>query len=237
MVQFNLLPDIKQQFIKARQSQRVVITVASIVAVACIFILVVMFTVVNVLQKKHLKDVNNDITKYNSQLQTDPNLPKILTVQNQLKTLPGLHASKPVTSRLFDAKDKKGYLSKIVPAKVNISQLNIDFGLHTMIFTGDADSISTINQFVDTLKFTTYTLPGVTVAKDAFPSVVLGSFARTEKGATYTINLTYDPAIFNSSANPNLVVPSKITTRSSTDKPSDLFKPVPTTPTTDQGGQ
>lgn len=224
MIQFNLLPDIKQQFIKAKRTQGLVTTIAFIVGAGCIAILVLLFLVVDVLQKAHLDAVNKDITKYTNQLNSNTDLPKILTVQNQLKSLPKLFAQRPVVSRLFDD------LSKIIPQGVNVASFAIDYGQHTMSFTGNANSLDTVNQFVDTLKFTTYTTPNNSTPVKAFNSVVLGSFGRADKGsANYIISLSYDPAIFDSSQVPQLNVPNITSTRSSTDEP--IFKDLPKTTT------
>lgn len=229
MIQFNLLPDVKLEYIKTKRSQQVVTSAAILVGAASLAILILFFFIVNVVQKKHLKDVDKDIASYSQQLKNNQELPKILTVQNQLNALPALHAAKPVTSRLF------GYLSKVVPNKASVSQLSIDFAQNTMTITGSADSIVTVNQFVDTLKFTTLSTSTDGNSSKPFSKVVLGTFSPGEKGTTFTITLAFDHNIFESGVNPDLVVPKITTTRSETDKPTDLFKPSPTTKTT--GGQ
>ncbi len=151
MIQFNLLPNVKLEFIKAQRLKRAILSVAVIVSGASLLLLVLLFLAVDVFQKQYLKSVNNDIQTNSAKLQSITDIDKVLTIQNQLISLPGLHASKPVTSRLFT------YLKQIVPDKVKISQLDIDFDQHTLTFTGSADELSTVNKFVDTLKFTTYT--------------------------------------------------------------------------------
>ena len=227
MIQFNLLPDVKLQYIKARRMQHLVTTLAAMVTALSLFIMIVLFLVVNVLQKKHLKDVNKDISSYTAQLNDSQDLPKILTVQNQLKSLPNLLAQRPVTSRLF------GYLPKIIPDKVSISQISVDFQQNTISFTGSADSIETINKLVDTLKFTTYTTPDNDTPANAFSNVVLSNFGSSSKGgASYSINASFDEAIFNSADTPKLTVPEITTTRSTTSEP--LFK-APLQSTTQSG--
>lgn len=213
MIQFNLLPDVKQEFIKTKRTQRLVLTVAILVAGFCVFIMVVLFVVVNILQKTHLSDVNKDIKSSIDELNSNQELPKILTVQNQLKSIPGLMAQRPVVTRL------PGYLAAIVPKDVTISQLTVDFQQNTIVFTGDAKGIPNVNQFVDSLKFTYYTTPENTGQTKAFSNVVLASFARTDKGTTYTINLNYTPDIFDSAKNPKVQVPPIISTRSKLDDP------------------
>jgi Tfp pilus assembly protein PilN len=224
MIQFNLLPDIKLEYVKSERTKRVVVAASVLVSAGALFLLILMFLVVNVFQKKHMSDVNKDIKSYSTTLQNTKDLAKILTVQNQLQSLPNLHEQKPVTSRLF------GYLSQVVSAQVNIAKLEVDFDANTMTFTGTADSLNSVNTFVDTLKFTTYeTEDGSITGKSAFTSVVLSEFTRTsDKGASYTITLNFSPDIFDVSKDVKLVVPpGKITTRSETEKPNDLFQPLP----------
>src|SRR5689334_20407685 len=102
MIQFNLLPDVKLEYLKAQRLKQAVVSIAAIVAGVVLAVLVILFLVVDVFQKQHLKAVNNDIKTYTAKLQSIPDLNKILTVQNQLNSLPALHAQKPVTSRLFN---------------------------------------------------------------------------------------------------------------------------------------
>jgi hypothetical protein len=225
MIQFNLLPDIKMQYVKSERTKRVVVAASVLVSAGALFLLILMFLVVNVFQKDHLGDVNKDIKTYSTTLQNTKDLAKILTVQNQLQSLPALHEQKPVTSRLFK------YLGQVVSAQINIGKLEVDFDQNTMTFTGTADALSSVNTFVDTLKFTTYsTEDGSITSKSAFKGVVLSEFTRTsDKGATYTITMSFEPDIFDSSKDVGLVVPpGKITTRSETEKPTELFQPLPT---------
>lgn len=230
MIQFNLLPDVKLAFIKARRTKYLVLLTAVLAAALSLTILILLLLAVDVLQKKHLSDVNKDIKSYTNQLQKTPDLTKILTVQNQLKSLPGLFSQNPVTSRLF------GYLGQVVPAQINITNLDFNFAQHTVEFTGTADTLDRVNIFADTLKFTTYsTQKDPSQTTNAFSGVVLTSFARGATNATYTIDANYDQAIFDTAQTVTLTVPpNKITTRSQTDQPSaSLFNaPADTNPTT-----
>lgn len=218
MIQFNLLPDIKLEYIKTRRSKRMVLLISTAVAGLCLVIFVGMFIFVNVLQRKHLSDLNKDIKANISTLQKTPDLGKILTVQNQLKSLTGLHQQKPAALRALD------YLGQLTPAKATISDVKVDFTAKTISLTGDADALSTVNQFVDTLKFTTYTSDANSQATKAFSNVVLTSFSKGEKSSTYQIDFSFDSAIFDNTQKVQLTVPKIISTRSEVDKPADLFQ-------------
>lgn len=218
MIQFNLLPDVKLQYMRAKKTKRMVVVVSSIVAAVSVGIMILLLLVVFVVQNKYMRDLSTDIVTYSKNLKTTPDLDKILTVQNQLNSLSGLHQKKVDTTKLVP------YLKQLTPAAASVSSLTINFETNTITITGSADSLSTVNTYVDTLKFTEYTY-GDTTAK-AFPSVVLTSFGRADKGASYTIDVTYDPLIFSTTEEVTLSVPAKVTTRSETEKPAALFEAI-----------
>lgn len=217
MIQINLLPDVKLQYLKVRRTQRLVVSVSTLLIVASLFIFVLLIGTVDVFQKKNLSDLNHDISTYTKQLQNTPNLNKILTVQNQLQVLTNLHDQKPAASRLF------GYLQQVTPSDASISEFNIDYTQNTISMTGNAGSLDTVNAFTDTLKFTTYKKSDGTSA-NAFTSVVLSAFSRNASGATYTITASFDPNIFSNGTNASLSVPNIISTRSIIEQPTDLFQ-------------
>jgi Tfp pilus assembly protein PilN len=232
MIQFNLLPDIKQQYLKAQRQKHLVVFVSTVVIIVALSVFIILLLVVGVWQKKSMSDLNGDIKKYNNQLSSTKDLDKILTVQNQLKSLSPLHDKKPAASRLFD------YLGQVTPTKASISKFDINYEDNTLSINGTADSLETVNTFVDTLKFTEYTITdGVGKnpnGKTAFSKVVLANFGRSDKTTTYNITASFDPIIFSQSSQVELTVPQKTTTRSTTQQPTDLFTQSPSTNTSNQ---
>jgi Tfp pilus assembly protein PilN len=231
-VQFNLLPDVKLEFDRQLKAKRFVFTVSFLVSAAALAIFVISFLSVTVLQKKLLDNANNDINNYSQKLKAIPDLDKVLTIQNQLNALPGLHQQKHYTSRLFT------YLPQITPVKTNIGKLTLDTTASTIDVAGTADTVQTINKFVDTLKFTGYTLAGKTDSKScgdaggtwhsdsnictklAFNNVLLTKVDRDDKGASYTIDASFDQALFTGSQSVTLIVPQETTTRSVINAPN-----------------
>ena len=214
MIQFNLLPDVKVAYIKAKKAKRVVAVVAGLAVVVSVVLVSIMFSAVS-LQKKHIKDLNADIKKYEATLTGTKDLAKILTIQNQLNSLPALYAQRPVTSRLYS------YVQATTPKEVSISKLDLIFDGSTMSVEGTADSLESVNRYVDTLKFTTYSVAGSTDKINAFSTVVLNSFNRDTKTATYKVEFTFDPIIFDGSKKVTLNVPKTTTTRSQTELPGN----------------
>lgn len=236
MIQFNLLPDVKLEYIKARRLKRSVMVISSAVAAASFAIFALFFISVSFVQTNHMKNVDEDIQKGKTSLQAIPDLAKILTIQNQLNSLPALHNDKPVASRMFT------YVQQLAPQNASISSLTVNFDEQTMTVTGNAVNLAAVNTFVDTLKFTTYGSPDAgadTVPTVAFSEVVLSQFGVAQAGSTptvsaakpasYSITLKYAPEIFKADSNVQLTVPNKITTRSETEKPTDIFQPQTTT--------
>jgi hypothetical protein len=240
MIELNLLPDIKLEYIKAQRTRRLVLSI-SLLASAVAITLLVLLLGVNGLQKKHLSDLNNDIKNDSSTLQREPNINQILTIQNQLESFSALHSAKPAVTRLFS------YLDQVTPAAVDINNFTTDFTQNTAIITGDADALSSVNQYVDTLKFTTYTSSQTNQSAKAFSNVVLSAFSlstgantttstQNTKPATFTINLSYDKNIFDITQNINLSVPNLVTTRSASSNPTDLFTVAPNQNNSANGG-
>jgi hypothetical protein len=201
MIQFNLLPDVKLEYVKTQHTKRLLTVISFFVSVAGIVVLLLSFVSVDVLQKKSLHDLNGDITKYSNQLKNVNDLDKILTVQNQLSTLTNLHDQKPVVSRLY------GYVSQVTPAQASLNQLALDFAASTLTVGGSAPSLDAVSSYTDTLKATMYKTSD-SKSTHAFTNVVLSSFGRTQSGATFTITCTFDPVIFNSANEVTLTVPS-----------------------------
>ena len=230
MIQLNLLPDVKLEYLKAQQMRRLIIMLSFIVGAAAVALLIFML-IFDGLQKKHLGDINNDISTYSNTLKNEPQINKILTVQNQLQQINSIESKKPAATRLFT------YLNEITPVQDDINNLSIDFTMNTVSITGGSDSLKDVNTFVDTLKYTNFTQSGSTASNLAFSNVVLTTFSRTSQAengdlATYTITFSFNPVIFNITDNITLQVPSIVTTRSEEGQPSDLFKAVPTPSTT-----
>jgi len=229
MIQLNLLPDVKIEYLRTTRNKRLVIGVSLVVIAVSVGVLVLMASIVYGFQKKNLADLNDDIKTYNQQLKDTKDLDKVLTIQNQLASLTKLHEDKIDATRLFP------YLTQLTPAKASISQLSLDAETSSLTIEANADSLDVANTYIDTLKFTTYqtlnsdgTPEGDSLK--AFSDVVMSSFARTSSGTVFSITATYDPQIFNNTTQVKLTVPKIVSTRSLTEQPTDLFN-------TESGGQ
>lgn len=218
MTQFNLLPDVKLEYIRARRMKRTVVGLGLLASGVALAVFVVLFIVVNVVQRQHISNLNQDIENGVAELQAIPDIDKVLTVQNQLNALTPLHEQKPAAARVMS------YFTQLTPADASIASINADFTQGTMTVSGSASTLATVNKFVDTLKFTTYTKGDDQTSQNAFSEVVLASFGVSDQDTSYELTFKFNPEIFNNTLDVKLTVPDIISTRSQTEKPTDLFQ-------------
>jgi Tfp pilus assembly protein PilN len=222
MIQFNLLPDVKKEYIKARRTKNLIISVAGITSVVAVVIVALLLSYVQVGQKGYIDDLSKDIKSEITSLNNIQDLNKTLTIQNQLDSLPLLHEDKPEASRIF------AYLNQITPEQVKIRSVSIDFDGLRMVISGSADSLATINKYSDTLKFATYKA-GDDIEGVPFTSVAT-QLSRNEDQATYEIIMNFEEDLFDNTLDIVIDIPEQITTRSVTGKPSienNLFEDNP----------
>lgn len=215
MIQFNLLPDVKLEYIKTERTKRSVIGFSLLASAVALGLFVFLVLTVDVAQKAYISSLTKDIKNKGAELQQTPNLSKMLTVQSQLRALDTAHTAKLATSRMFD------FLNQVTPTTVSISQMTLDVTAKTVVLSGEAQNIEAVNAFVDGLKYTTYnTGDDSTDGTNAFTAVVLSNLNRNEKNATYTINMNIDTAIFDNTKDVTLKVGSSAPAKTS----SVIFK-------------
>lgn len=220
MIQFNLLPDVKLEYVKAQRTKHTVIGASMIAAGSTFVIFLLLFLVVNVVQKKSISDLNGDIKEYSAELKRTPDINKMLTVQSQLAVLPGLHADKVAATRNFK------FIAQLTPSDVKLTKYIVDYVEGTVAIEGTSPSLDKVNTLTDTLKFTTFK-SGQDSGDRAFNGVVLSQFTRSDKDTTFTVTANYNPAIFDNGQEVTLSIPSTISTRSVTEQPTELFTPAP----------
>jgi hypothetical protein len=220
MIQFNLLPDVKKQYIKTKRTKRLIFTSSFLAASVALGIFVILFSFVQLAQRKSINDLTDDIEAKTSELQSVNDLNKILTIQHQLETLPLLHEEKPESSRIF------GYLTQVTPAEIKIGSVLVDFETNQMTIEGTAPSLATINRYSDTLKFSTFNIAGNSelgidpvVGSKPFTNVVT-ELSRNEEQSSYKITMFFDENLFDNTQKITLVVPEATTTRSTLGKPN-----------------
>lgn len=148
MIEINLIPDVKQELIKAQRVRSMVISgsiLASIVAVGAVVLLA---TYVFGGQAWRSSLADGDIKKKGEELAKVEDLSKMLTLQNQLKVISGLNEGKKIDSRVFDM------LAAVIPPSPNearISQLSIDTETSTIRLEGQTRAFDSMEVFKKTI--------------------------------------------------------------------------------------
>ena len=217
MIEINLIPDVKQELLKAQKVRSAVISIAIIVGIAAIGVVVVLALYVFGAQLLRDKLADDSITKQYNQLSSVEDLANTLTVQNQLTKLSAVHDDKNINSRVFDV------LSTIIPAEPNaiaITKLSINSEEKTITIEAQAvngyPALETFKKTVEATKVV-YSVEGedkpTTVALAS--NVVEGdrSYGDDESGKKvlrFTMTFTYADELFaRASKNAVIVGPTK----------------------------
>ena len=148
MIEINLVPDIKQELIRARSVRSAVVSVAittTIIAGAAVAVLAFYVFGVQTLRSNFADD---SIKSGASKLASVEDLSKILTIQNQLTKMSALNNDKMMDSRAFDL------LQAILPPAPNtvkISSFKIDAETDTITFEGQTPTYPSLEAFKKTI--------------------------------------------------------------------------------------
>jgi len=225
MIQLNLLPDLKKEYIKAQKTKSLVISISILTTIGSLGVSALLFVYVTFLQQLQINLATDDIKRKELQLRGIEDIDKYLTVQAQLAALPDLHNNKGSYDRLFSFLN---VLNPSAPNNINLSTLQVNSAERSMTLTGTSASFETFNVFVDTLKNAEISYKdggqGDDIKKKMFEQVlvVASGLARTE-GKTlvsFTVKTIYDPSVFNvQNIDIKATVPSITTTQSVTQSP------------------
>lgn len=203
MIELNLLPDIKQEFVHAKRQKRIVIVAMILTSAAAIGIVAVLgfYAYVGQLVRQNLAD--GEIKDLSGKLQKKKNLVQNLTVQNQLASIQQLHESKGVYGRLFEYLK---ILNPETPNNVSISKVSVDSITGTVALEASAKDYPAVTVFKDTLENAklSYVDPETKekVEPKLFTEVIISSPTLAQDSAgqqvtAFKVNLTYEPAAFS----------------------------------------
>lgn len=202
MIEINLIPDVKQELIKAQRIRATVISFSILIGIIAAGAVTTLAVYAFPVQSLRNAVVDNDIKKGGEQLANVTDLSKTLTIQNQLTKISSLHDSAPLSSRIFDV------LSAIIPPAPNdiqISDLSIDSTTNTITIDGQAAyGYTAVEVFKKTVEGAVVkykndsTDQQVRLATNVETSNT--SFGEDVTGARvlrFTMNFTYAPELFS----------------------------------------
>lgn len=102
MIEINLVPDVKQELIKAQRVRASVISIAIVTGIGAVGVVVVLGIWVFAVQTARSIITDNTIKSESQKLSAVEDVSNTLTIQNQLSKITAMHDSKSVDSRLFD---------------------------------------------------------------------------------------------------------------------------------------
>jgi len=137
MIEINLIPDVKQELIRAQRIRSKVIMGSVFVGLFSIGIVTILALYVFTVQTVRSALADSSIKTESEKLASIEDLSKVLTIQNQLTKISDLNGSKKIDSRIFDL------LNAIIPPKPNdvkISNLSINSEDGLIAIEGQAEN-------------------------------------------------------------------------------------------------
>lgn len=127
MIEINLIPDVKQELIRAQRQRSTIISIALLTGIGAVGAVVLLALYVYGAQQVVSVLADNSIKNNNDVLSEHQDISKTLTIQNQLEKMPDVYAQKKLTSRVFDL------LNAVIPPKPN------DITISNLLVTTDED--------------------------------------------------------------------------------------------------
>lgn len=148
MIEINLIPDVKQELIKAQRTRAAVISASIFASIVAGGVVALLLIYVFGVQTVRSNIVDGQIKSNAAELAKVEDLSKILTIQNQLTQISALDDEKVIDSRIFDM------LSAVTPVgdtTVSFSQIMIDGEKQTIRLEGQTRGYDSMEVFRKTL--------------------------------------------------------------------------------------
>lgn len=212
MIEINLVPDVKQELIRARMIRSAVISGAIITTIIAASVVAILSVYVFGVQTVRSAVADDAIKKGSAQLASVSDLSKILTIQNQLTKINTLNDSKMIDSRIFEL------LQAVIPPAPNdvkISNLVIDATAKTITFEGQTPTYPSLETFKKTILAANvrYTdadkkQQDVPLASDlSLSNISYGEDSTGTKVLRFTVSFTYADELFSPTVtNPTIVL-------------------------------
>lgn len=224
MVELNLLPDVKKEFLHAERARRRTIALAILATIIAAGLAVLFAFYTYGVQSVILYTQTEDIKKKAAELSGIQDINKYITIQNQLANLSSLHDDKMNFSRLLTFLPT---LNPAPPKNVTLTNLDIATAEKTITFKGIVRDYAALTTFKDTLINAEFTFGGAddSSTKKLFSDVTIEAAALdAESGVSFNIVTTYDEdAFLQKNGVAGVHVPNIETTQSVVGAPQPIF--------------
>lgn len=215
MIEINLVPDVKQELIKAQRVRASVISVAVLAGIVATAIVVLLAVWVFGVQTARSVILDNTIQSESETLASVEDVNNTLTIQNQLSKLSEMHDSKTISSRIFDILTT---INPSAPNNVSITNLSLDMLTSTITIEGQAaNGYPALEVFKKTISATTFRYSqndeqfSVPLAADMSDSErSYGEDASGSRVLRFALSFTYPEELFSRMAeNATVVAPER----------------------------
>lgn len=226
MIEINLVPDVKQELIRAQRVRAGVISLAIMVGIAAVSIVVILAIWVFAVQAARSVISDNTIKTESQKLSSVEDISNTLTIQNQLSKISEMHNTKSIDSRIFDI---LATINPSAPNNISITNVSIDAATTTIRIEAQASNgYPALDVFKKTIDATQFRF----TKDDQAQSVALvndmsdsdrsyGEDASGAKVLRFTISFVYPAELFSKTAlNATIVAPEKTNA-------TDSYKGVP----------
>jgi hypothetical protein len=215
MIEINLVPDVKQELIKAQRVRASVISVAILIGIIAVGIVVALALWVFLVQTARGVLSDNTIKSESQKLSSVEDVSNTLTIQNQLSKLSDMHNQKNIDSRIFDV---LATINPPDPNNIAITNLSLDSETSTVKIEAQAvngyPALDVFKKTIDAtkLKFEqdgeTQSVPLASGMSDSDRSY--GENAAGAKVLRFTLTFTYPEQLFSRTAqNATIVAPTR----------------------------
>lgn len=219
MVELNLLPDIKKEFLRAQRTRNLVISGAIMTSIIAGGFVVILASTVYVGQQAIKKKLSDDITTSQRNLEAKPEINKYLAIQGQLTAIDKVSSSRSQYARLLDFLP---LLNPAPPSNVSLTNAMLTKADNSLVMDGEASTFEAVNNFRYTLENAKlqYKVGGQPTETNLFSDVKIDrpAIATNEGGktrASFKLTLTFAPEAFDMATTDIKISVPKLTTSNS----------------------
>ena len=231
MIELNLLPDVKKEFIKAQRVRNRVVSGAVLTSLIAGGIVAFLATTVYGAQMLLINNMNAQIRDNHTALAKKQEINKYLAIQSQLSAVDEVSKQRDVYSRLLEYIPR---LNPAPPSNVSLYTLSLVKADSSLMLEGSAGSFEAVNNFRSTLQNAkvVYKLDGQDKEVALFSAVDVTapgmSSAEGKVSVGFKAILTFAPEVFNEHiTDTKIVVPQLVTSDSDQNAPKELFAETP----------